>query len=176
MNHSPTRAITFQRYLVPLFALVLLMGIGIGYGINTLTRERRLARVAARGTQVMPFNLDTTMHRFEPTVKGGIQQVTAHDPDDTEQIRLIRTHLQDEATKFRGGDFSDPATIHGTTMPGLAELRTGAGQIEVQYRDLPAGGQITYTTDDPALIRAIHRWFDAQLSDHGEHAMPGVSH
>jgi len=124
----------------------------------------------------MPFNLDATMHQFEPTPQGGIQQVTAHDPADTEQIRLIRAHLQHEATKFRSGDFSDPAAIHGPAMPGLAELRAGAERIVVQYRDLPAGGQITYSTDDPALVQAIHRWFDAQLSDHGKHALPGPSH
>lgn len=176
MNLNSTRTTTVQRYFLPLVALVLLAAIGVGYGITSLARERRVALVAARGAEVMPFNLDATMHQFEPTAAGGIQQVTAHDPSDTEQIRLIRTHLQHEATRFQRGDFSDPAAIHGATIPGLAELRAGAERIEVQYRDLPAGGQITYSTDDPALIQALHHWFDAQLSDHGKHAMPGLSH
>ena len=174
MSSSHTRAATTQRYLLPLLALVILAA--MGYGINSIARERRQALVAARGGQVMPFDLDTTTHQFQPMATGGIQQVTAHDPADDEQVRLIRTHLQEEATRFRRGDFTDPATIHGDAMPGRADLRASGGRIEVEYRELPAGAQISYTTDDPALVAAIHRWFEAQLSDHGEHAAPGMRH
>jgi len=55
-------------------------------------------------------------------------------------------------------------------MPGLAELKAEAKQIEVRYSALPDGAQIRYTTKDPKLVAALHRWFDAQLSDHGHHA------
>jgi hypothetical protein len=56
-------------------------------------------------------------------------------------------------------------------MPGLAELRTGATRIQVQYKDVSTGGgRITYTTADPSLVSALHEWFDAQLMDHGAHA------
>ena len=176
MNLNSTRIAALQRYILPLLALGLLVGIGVGYGISSLVRARRLAAIAARGAQVMPFNLDTTTHRFTPTAQGGIQKVTADDPGDTEDIRLIRTHLQHEANRFRSGDFSDPEAIHGPTMPGLAELRAGAARITVTYRDLPDGGEISYSSNDPGLVQAIHSWFDAQLSDHGNHAIPDPSH
>lgn len=52
-------------------------------------------------------------------------------------------------------------------------LRDGAARITVAYRDDPAGGQITYTTGDPALVAALHAWFDAQVADHGQHAEHG---
>jgi len=52
-------------------------------------------------------------------------------------------------------------------MPGLAELKAGAGRIEIVYADVLAGGEILYRTDDPALVSALHAWFDAQVSDHG---------
>ncbi len=55
-------------------------------------------------------------------------------------------------------------------MPGLAELRAGASRIDVRYEDLPNGAALRYTTQDADLVRALHAWFDAQVSDHGQHA------
>jgi hypothetical protein len=55
-------------------------------------------------------------------------------------------------------------------MPGLAALQAGAGRIDVQYRPRDEGAELTYTTDDAALITALHDWFAAQTSDHGQHA------
>ena len=52
-------------------------------------------------------------------------------------------------------------------MPGLKELAAGAARIKVEYAALPNGGETTFTTDDLHLVKAIHRWFGAQLSDHG---------
>jgi hypothetical protein len=118
----------------------------------------------------MPFDLERTTHIFEPREDGGLQTVTADDPADAEQVRLIQQHLQAEAARFQRGDFADPASIHGASMPGLAELQAGAGRIQVVYAALPNGGQIRYTTADAGLISALHAWFAAQLADHGPHA------
>lgn len=134
----------------------------------------RLDQVEQRGAEVMPFNLEQTIHIFTKTEHGGLQQVLARDAADAEQIRLIREHLLQISARFARGDFTDPAHIHGDDMPGLAELRRAqAGQIGVVYAELPQGAQIEYLTQDTALIDAIHRWFDAQLSDHARHAIPG---
>ncbi len=118
----------------------------------------------------MPFDLETTTHVFQPLADGGVQSVVADDPSDAEQIGLIRSHLMDETYKFRRGDFGDPATIHGDTMPGLVALRAGYQRIDVRYAELPDGAQIRYTTLDPALISALGQWFRAQLGDHGPDA------
>jgi hypothetical protein len=40
-------------------------------------------------------------------------------------------------------------------------------------KELPNGAEIDYSTDNAKLIEAIHKWFDAQLSDHARHAIPG---
>jgi hypothetical protein len=56
-------------------------------------------------------------------------------------------------------------------MPGLKELAAGAANITFSYAALPAGAQISYETTDPRLIDALHRWFAAQLADHGHDAM-----
>ncbi|MFY1687390.1 hypothetical protein [Plantactinospora sp. WMMB782] len=134
---------------------------------------RRQAEVAERGREVMPFDLDRTTHRFTPTADGGHQTVTADEPVQQRQVDLVREHLRAEAERFRRGDFTDPARIHGAQMPGLAELRAGAGQIRIDYSELPAGARLDYRTAEPGLLRALHAWFDAQVGDHGSHAEHG---
>jgi hypothetical protein len=49
-------------------------------------------------------------------------------------------------------------------------LSAGAARIRVSCEPLPNGAEITFSTDDPHLITALHRWFGAQLSDHGADA------
>jgi hypothetical protein len=133
----------------------------------------RLDEVVERGSKVMPFNLEKTLHLFNKTETGGVQQVIAKDAADVEQIALTRKHLAEIAASFAQGDFSGPQKIHGNDMPGVQELSAGARQVRFVYQDLPDGGQIEYVTDKPELISAIHQFFDAQLSDHARHAMPG---
>lgn len=134
----------------------------------------RLDEVAERGAMVMPFSLDKTTHVFSKTESGGRQEIIAKDGKDTAQIQLIHQHLSALAQGFTQGNFTGPARIHGQTMPGLSTLQTAQpGQVKYTYEDLPDGGRIDYASDDPALIAAIHQYFDAQLSDHARHAMPG---
>ncbi|MGJ6966796.1 hypothetical protein ACSDR0_33270 [Streptosporangium sp. G11] len=133
----------------------------------------RQAEIAARGRTVMPFDLERTTHRFAKSATGGVQTVTSEDPADTEQVRLIREHLTEEAAGFGKGDYGDPASIHGADMPGLRELEQGHGRIDIRYAELPAGARITYTTSDAPLVTALHAWFDAQVTDHGRHAEHG---
>ena len=139
--------------------------------------EQRLDEVVQRGSHVMPFDLEQTTHVFSKTEKGGVQQVIVKDPANAEQIKLIREHLSKISSEFQQGDFSNPAKIHGDTMPGLEELRKAKpNQIDIVYKELPDGAEISYSTDVPVLINAIHQWFDAQLSDHARHAIPGHPH
>jgi hypothetical protein len=137
----------------------------------------RLEEVTQRGMHVMPFDLKQTQHIFTKTETGGIQQVIARSPSNTRQIELIRQHLTKISQEFSHGDFSNPAKIHGQDMPGLAELRNAKpGQFRVEYKELNDGAEITYSSEDPGLISAIHRWFDTQLADHGPDAIPGHPH
>jgi hypothetical protein len=133
----------------------------------------RQALVAERGARVMPFALDRTTHVFAKEDDGGVQTVTADDPADSEQTALIRSHLREETAKFRRGEVDDPAAIHGMQMPGLAELQEGFARFEIVYEEVPAGARIVYRTDDPALVDALHHWFDAQVMDHGADARDG---
>ena len=130
---------------------------------------QRQDEVAAAGAEGMPFDLGATTHVFEKLDEGGLQTVVA-DTDDAEQISLIREHLSEEAERFARGDFHDPAMIHGDDMPGLHALVIGHDRLQVRYQEVARGAEIRYSSEDPTIVHALHKWFDAQLSDHGEHA------
>lgn len=136
----------------------------------------RLDEVAERGSHVMPFSLEKTVHVFNKTEHGGLQQVVAKDAVDHEQIGLIRQHLLDISERFKQGDFTKQRRIHGDDMPGLAELAAASSAVRFEYRELPNGAEIEYSTEQPALIDAIHAYFNAQLSDHARHAIGGQAH
>ena len=139
--------------------------------------EKRLDEVAERGTHVMPFDLEKTVHVFSKTQEGGVQQVIVKNKADREQIQRIRAHLSEISAEFSQGDYSKPTHIHGQDMPGLNTLKTASpGQVKIEYIELPDGAQIRYSSRLPHLIRAIHQWFDAQLSDHARHAVPVHPH
>lgn len=96
---------------------------------------------------------------------------------DSIQTRLVREHLHDIQRQFQRGDFSGPAHVHGVDMPGLSELgMSKPGAISVDYLEVKGGAELNYRTSDAKLVAALHRWFDAQLSDHGAAAMQGHQH
>ncbi|MCK2218237.1 hypothetical protein MF672_031260 [Actinomadura sp. ATCC 31491] len=158
-------------------ALALIVVASTAYVLTSRGEQQALAtrqaEIAAKSRQVMPFDLERTTHQFAKAATGGVQTVTSDDPADAQQVRLIREHLTAEAAGFSRGDYGDPASIHGGEMPGLRELEQGHSRIDIRYTELPAGARIAYTTADAALVKALHAWFDAQVTDHGRHAEHG---
>lgn len=144
--------------------LALLLSTAMAYGQTPQEHVHHMSH------SVMPFDVSKTVHIFKMTESGGVQRVLAKDSAAADQIELIQQHLQHEAERFQRGDYSDPATLHGANMPGLKELQASASRMKVSYAALPAGGEITFTTADLSLLTALHRWFGAQLSEHGADA------
>lgn len=142
---------------------VSLLAVAACGGTDT-TSEAQL--IDERAAEVMPFDLDKTTHTFEKLPTGGVQTVTVIDSGDVQQVALIQQHLIDEAARFRSGDYSDPAEIHGMDMPGLEEMRAGYRDIAVEYLALDDGARLIYTASDQALVAALHAWFDRQTMDH----------
>jgi hypothetical protein len=127
--------------------------------------------VHEHGHNVMPFDLAKTVHIFRMTDDGGTQKVILRgELAEPDQVRMIQRHLAAEAAQFQKGDFRDPASLHGANMPGLRELQAAASRIQVSYQALPNGAEIRFRTQDIKLITAVHRWFGAQLSEHGADA------
>jgi hypothetical protein len=123
--------------------------------------------------QAVPYSLDKTQQTFTKTVHGGVQHVLAKSAGDTQQIKLIQEHLLKLANQFRKGDFSSTERIHGADMPGLAQLkRAQPDDIKFEYKALENGAQIHFSTEYPQYDKALHEWFDAQMSDHGNDVIP----
>lgn len=159
---------TTRTHTLRTLQLCLVLGLApaLAFAAEGTTQEH----VHHMGQMVMPFDLAKTTHVFRMTETGGVQRVVVKDAADKDQIALIRQHLQHEAMAFQQGDYADPATLHGAQMPGLKELQAGAAKIKVRYAALPEGAEIRFETRDIHLLTAIHRWFGAQLSEHGADA------
>ncbi len=111
------------------------------YKAATLPAQTRQEEVAKRGPQrSCPLTSNKRAMCFRNLMMAVSRKVVAKDASNKKQIVLIQAHLKAESEKFRKGDFSDPAKIHGEDMPGLAELKTGARKIDVRYTALPDGG------------------------------------
>lgn len=150
--------------LIRSVALFLVLGCSL---VHAQTRQEHIHHM---GHSVMPFDVAKTTHIFRMTESGGIQRVIAKDAAEKDQVAMIQQHLQHEAESFQHGNYSDPASLHGPDMPGLKDLQAGARQIKVSYSALPNGAEIAFTTSNRRLLTAIHRWFGAQLSEHGADA------
>ena len=48
-------------------------------------QETRQGKIAEKGAEVMPFDLEKTSHSFEKTETGGVQKVVATDRNDDKQ-------------------------------------------------------------------------------------------
>lgn len=154
----------FMSHLVTTAAIVFLLNTPLSFA------QTQQEHVHDMSHSVMSFDISETIHIFKMTEEGGIQQVISRDVDAVHQVMMIQQHLRYEAERFKRGDYSDPEKLHGQAMPGLKELQDGGAEINVSYADVPLGGQITFTTTDLHLLTAIHRWFGAQLSEHGTDA------
>jgi len=147
-------------------AIALCMVLGCTVALAQSTQEH----VHSMGHKVMPFDLTKTIHIFQMTDSGGVERVIVKDASAKDQAAMIQQHLKQEAEAFQRGDYSDPASLHGENMPGLKDLHAGASHIKVSYSALPTGAEITFKTTDLKLLTAVHRWFGAQLSEHGADA------
>ena len=143
----------------------------------TAAEPSRQAAIRALSSDVMPFDMARTTHVFTKSPSGGVQRVVTKNPGDATQAGLIRAHLRSIAAQFERRDFAGPTHVHGVEMPGLAALRAASpDDLRIRYRDVPTGAEIEYFSAKPALVGALHDWFDAQLTDHGADAMSGHDH
>ena len=133
----------------------------------------RMADVQHQRQFQVPYDADKALETFSKTVHGGVMHVITKSPDDNQQIRLIQDYLSNMASNFRKGDFSETQRMHGANMPGLLQLKTAkTDDIRYEYKSLPNGAQIHFTTEYPQFVQALHEWFDAQAKDHGNVEAP----
>ena len=111
----------------------------------------------AIGAPSAPFNNHNSSQVFQKNQDGGLQQVTAKDPNDNALVTAIRSYLEAEAQRFGDGDYSGP-------FKGVRNLKAlKPSQISIIYRNVPAGAAIDYVGADKAAVDAIHKWLDAEI-------------
>ncbi len=137
---------------------------------NDSTLMHRQHMIHEDSPMVMPFDMNKVTHYFIKTDSGGILMIRTKDIRDTAQAGLVVSHLEKEYRLFSNADFRDPKTLHGADMPGLHILSKSKGKFKVEFRKLKDGAQLTFSSKDPEVKNAIHKWFDAQLRDHGSDA------
>jgi hypothetical protein len=123
------------------------------------------AALQARGEVAMGVDQYTSTHLFDALPDGGRIEFR-YDREDPEAIATIREHLQEIQAAFSAGDFSTPAFIHAQQVPGADVMAARADHIEYAYRELPRGGELRLTTDDPETLDAIRAFMAFQRDDH----------
>jgi hypothetical protein len=124
------------------------------------------AAVNERGDHVMGFDHEKTTHHFRLTKTGGIIEVSANDPKDTDSRDAIQQHMGHIAKMFSEGDFNAPMLIHAQTPPGVPEMKANLKAITWKPANTKTGANIVITSKDPAAIKAIHQFLIFQIQDH----------
>jgi hypothetical protein len=119
-----------------------------------------------RGAHVMGFDQQKTTHHFYLYPDGGAIDVAANDPNDLADIPAARSHLPHIAKMFGEGDFSAPALVHATNVPGTADLARLKDRLSYRYEETPRGGRVNIVTADPDALAALHRFLRFQIADH----------
>lgn len=157
---------------------VALISIGfLFFSVAALAEEQlspqHLADVQRHRQQLVPYAADQALETFSKTVHGGVMHVISKTADDVKQIKLIQDHLLKMTEDFSKGDFSGTEQMHGMDMPGLQQLKTAkTDDIRYEYKALPNGAQIHFSTEYPQYVQALHEWMDAQMKDHGNAEVP----
>lgn len=122
--------------------------------------------VNQRGDHAMGFDHTKTTHHFLLREDGGIIQVTANDPKDTESRDQIRMHLSHIAMMFSQGNFEIPMIIHDQVPPGVPVMKEKKAEIKYAYEDQDSGGRIVISTSNDEARSAIHDFLRFQITDH----------
>ena len=124
------------------------------------------AAVNERGDHVMGFDHEKTTHHFRLTKSGGVIEVSANDPKDTDSRDAIQQHMGHIAKMFSEGDFNAPMLIHAQVPPGVLEMKAKLKAIAWKPVNTRTGANIVITSKDPAAINAIHQFLIFQIQDH----------
>lgn len=119
-----------------------------------------------RGEKGMGFSQTATTHHFLLKETGGVIQVEANDPKDTDSRDNIRMHLRHIARMFADGDFDIPMFVHNTVPPGVQEMKQLQKRIQYTFEETPNGGRVIIATTDKGAIDAVHRFLRFQIQEH----------
>jgi len=131
--------------------------------------------VIKRGEQAMGFSHAKTTHHFRLFKDGGVIEVEANDPKDTESREQIREHLTHITAMFSAGNFESPMFTHGTTPPGVPTMAHLRDQIEYRFEETEKGAKVRIKTANGQATDAIHAFLLFQIVDHQTGDSPDIS-
>ena len=137
-----------------------------GHAPTAQSHDQHHADVNKRGDQVMGFDHLKTTHHFLLKPDGGVIQVEANEPKDTQSRDLIRSHLTHVSHAFAAGDFSDPLAVHDKYPDGVPVMQRLKGEIRYTFEETPHGGRVLIKTANPQALDAIHQFLRFQVKDH----------
>ena len=132
------------------------------------------AAMQARGQAAMGVDQYTSVHRFDALPDGGRIELR-RDRDDAGGTARIRAHMRTIARAFAAGDFSTPALVHLTSVPGVDVMRDRRAAIRYEPIDLPRGAALRIRSSDATAVAAIHRFLAFQRAEHRVRATPPAS-
>jgi len=119
----------------------------------------------SRGRIAMGVDQYTSIHVFDDLPDGGRIELQRGE-DDRAGVATIRSHLRDIKSAFETGNFSTPAFVHMTEVPGTAVMARRRAHIRYAVRDLPRGAELRVRTTDPEALTAVHQFLAFQRGDH----------
>lgn len=119
------------------------------------------------------FGFAHTAQTFSLMGNGGVLDVLSTD-NNPEQVAAIRSRLRERGQAFARGDIPSPTIPPADVLPGLAELRAGATRVTIAFEELPAGGRLSFTTQDPALIPVLSDWLVLTTHESGADLRIGI--
>lgn len=122
--------------------------------------------VMKNGEKAMGFSQTATTHHFLLMKEGGAIQVTANDPNDTDNREKIRSHLKMIAGQFKNGIFTTPFAVHGQVPAGVPEMDRLKDKIEYTYEEVENGARVRIATNDAKALAAIYDFLRFQITEH----------
>ena len=113
--------------------------------------------------------LSASSHRFVILPDGVDMVMTAQSDADIETITAIQAHMQDEATRFRNGDYADEMTLGNPDL--IAALRAHQADITVTVVVAGATSTIQFRSQNSATVALLKTWADQMSKHHTDHSM-----
>jgi hypothetical protein len=113
--------------------------------------------------------LSASSHQYVAQPDGVDMVMTAPSDADTETITAIQAHMQDEATRFRNGDYADDMAMANPDL--VAALR--AHQVDITVTVVVAGATSTiqFRSQDSATVTLLKSWADQMSTHHADHTI-----
>jgi hypothetical protein len=113
--------------------------------------------------------LSASSHRYVILPDGVDMVMTAESDTDTATITAIQTHMQDEAARYRAGDYADEMAMVSADL--IAALRDHQADITVTVVAAGATSTIQFRSQDSATVAWLKTWADQMSAHNTDHSM-----